>query len=90
MNNIVDSFYHKQTIAIPVKTSRKTNAPFHMSTNSIHSDNILRKASKKPQNAEKLSRLREELCISLNNDKKNFIEKARSGQKTIHINWWDK
>ena len=81
VDNIVDSFYHKlevaSSIAIPLKTSRRTNAPFYMSSNSIHLENKLRTALKNAQNAEKISRLREELSISLNNDKKNFVEKSK-------------
>ena len=81
VDNIVDSFYHKlevaSSIAIPLKTSRRTNAPFYMSSNSIHLENKLRTALKNAQNSEKISRLREELSISLNNDKKNFVEKSR-------------
>ena len=50
VDNIVDSFYHKlevaSSIAIPLKTSRRTNAPFYMSSNSIHLENKLRTALK--------------------------------------------
>ena len=80
-DNIVDSFYHKlelaSSIAIPLKTSRKTNAPFHISSNSIHLENKHRTAAKNTQNAEKISRLREELSISVINDKKHFVEKSK-------------
>ena len=78
IDNIVDSFYHKlelaSSISIPLKTSRKTNAPLYMSSNSNHSKNKLRTALKNIQNAEKISRRREELSISLNNDKRHFVE----------------
>ena len=78
---IVDSFYHKlelaSSIAIPLKTSRSTNANFYMSSNSIHLENKLKTALKKTQSAEKISRLREELSISLNNDRKHFVEKSK-------------
>ena len=81
IDNIVDSFYHKlelaSSIAIPLKTSRRTNAPFYMSCNSIHLENKLKTALKNTQSAEKISRLREELSISLNNDKKHFVEKSK-------------
>ena len=80
-DNIVDSFYHKlelaSSIAIPLKTSIKTNAPFYMSSNSIHLENKLRTALQNKQNAEKISRRREELSISLNNDKDQFVEKSK-------------
>ena len=40
IDNIVDSSYRKlelaSSIAIPLKTSRRTNAPFYMYSNSIH------------------------------------------------------
>ena len=48
-----------------------------MSSNSIHLENKLRKALKSTQNAEKISRLREELSISLNNEKRHFVEKSK-------------
>ena len=57
-----------------------------MSSNSIHLENKLKTALKNTQSAEKISRLREELSISLNNDEKNFVEKLKSGQRTMHIN----
>ena len=81
IDNIVDSFYHKlelaSSIAIPLKTSRRTNAPFYMSSNSIHLENKHKTALKITQSSEKISRLREELSISLNNDKKHFVEKSK-------------
>ena len=90
IDNNVDSFYHKlelaSSVAIPLKTFRRNNARFYMSSNSIHLENQLKTALKNTQSAEKLSRLREELSISLNNDKKHFNEKAKSGQQTVHIN----
>ena len=56
IDNIVDAFYHKlelaSSIAISLKTSRKTNAPFYMSSNSIHLENKLKTASKNTQSAE--------------------------------------
>ena len=48
-----------------------------MSSNSIHLENKLKTALKKTQSAEKISRFREELSISLNNDKKHFVEKSK-------------
>ena len=48
-----------------------------MSSNSIHSENKLKTALKNTQSAEKISRLREGLSISLNNDKKHFVEKSK-------------
>ena len=79
--NIFDSFYHKlelaSSIAIPLKTSRRTNAPFYMSSNSIHLANKLKTALKNTQSAAKISRLREELSTSLNNDTKHFVEKSK-------------
>ena len=90
IDNIVDSFYHKlelaSSIAIPLKTSIRTNAPFYMSSNSIHLENKLKTSLKNTQSAEKNSRLREELSFSLDNDKKHFVKKAKSGQRTMHIN----
>ena len=81
IDNIVDSFYHKlelaSSIAIPLKTSRRTNVLFYMSSNSIHLENKLKTALKNIQSAEKISRLRGELSISLNNDKKHFVEKSK-------------
>ena len=81
IDNIADSFYHKlelaSSIAIPLKTSRRTNAPLYISSNSIHLENKLKTALKNTQSAEKISRLREELSISLNNDKKHFVEKSK-------------
>ena len=63
-DNIVDSYYHKlelvSSIAVPLKTSRRTNAPFYMSSYSIHLENKLKTALKNTQSAEKISRLREE------------------------------
>ena len=48
IDNIVDSFYHKlelaSSIAISLKTSRRTNAPFYMSSNSSHLENKLKTA----------------------------------------------
>ena len=74
-------FYHKlelaSSIAIPLKTSRVTNAPFYMSSNSIYLEYKFRTALKNPQNAEKISRLREELSIFQNNDKKHSVEKSK-------------
>ena len=81
IDNIVDSFYHKlvlaSSIAIPLKTSRKTIALFYMSSNSIHLENKLRKSLKNIQNAEKISRLREDLSITLINGKKHYLEKSK-------------
>ena len=81
IDNIVDPFYHKlelaSSIAIPLKTSRRTNAPFYMPSDSIHLENKLKTALKDTQSAEKISRLREELSNSLNNDKKHFVEKSK-------------
>ena len=81
IDNIVDSFYHKlelaSSIAIPLKTFRRTNVLFYMSSNSIHLENKLKTALKNTQSAEKISRLRGELSISLNNDKKHFVEKTK-------------
>ena len=81
IDNIVDSFYHKlelaSSIAIPIKTSRRTNATFYTSSNSIQLENKLKAALKNAHSAEKISRLREELSISLNKDKKNFVEKSK-------------
>ena len=81
IDNIVDSFYPKlelaSSIAIPLKTYRRTSAPFYMSSSSIHLENKLETALKNTQSAEKTSRLREELSISLNNDKKHFVEKNK-------------
>ena len=89
IDNIVYSFYHKlelvSSIAIPHKTSRRTNGIFYMSSNSIHIENKLRTALKNTQNAEKIARHREELSIFLNNDKKHFVEKSKSDQQTMHI-----
>ena len=80
-DNIIDSFYHTLELsssnAIPLKTSRRTKAPFYRSSNSIQLENKLRTALKKTQNAEKISRLRDELSISLNKDKKHFVEKDK-------------
>ena len=74
-DNIVDSFYHKleltSSVAIPLKTSRRTTEPFYMSSNSIHLEKKLRTALKNTQNAEKISQLREELSISLINETNN-------------------
>ena len=81
IDNIVDSFYHKleltSSIAFPLKTSRRTNVLFYMSSNSIHLENKLKTALKNTQSAEKISRLRGELSISLNNDKKLFVGKSK-------------
>ena len=56
--------YHKlelaSSIAVPLKTSRRTNENFQNTRNAV-----------------KISRLGEELSISLNNDKKNFAEKSK-------------
>ena len=77
IDNVVNSIYHKlelaSSIAIPLKTSRITNAPFYMSSNSFHLEPKIRTVLKNTKNAEKFSRFREELSISLNNDKKNFV-----------------
>ena len=81
IDNIVDSFYHKlelaSSIAIPLKTSRRINAPFYMSSNSIQFENKLKTALRNTQSAEKISRIREEASISLNTDKKHFVEKSK-------------
>ena len=51
IDNFFDSFYQKlelaSSIAIPLKTSRRTNAPFYMSSSSIHLENKLKTALKK-------------------------------------------
>ena len=81
IDNILDSFYHKlelaSSIAIPLKTSKRTHALFFMSSNSIHSENKLKTALKNTQSAEKISRLSEQLSISINNDKKHFVKKSQ-------------
>ena len=81
IDSIADSFNHKlelaSSIAIPLKTPRRTNAPFSMSSNSIQLENKLKTALKSTQSAEKISRLREELFISLNKVKKHFVEKSK-------------
>ena len=81
IDNIVDSFYRKielaSSMAIPLKNSRRNNAPCYMSSNGIHLENKLKTALKITQSAENISRLREELSTSLNNDKKYFVEKSK-------------
>ena len=51
IDNNFDSFYHKlelsSSIAIPLKISRRTNAPFYMSSNSTHLETKLKTTSKK-------------------------------------------
>ena len=80
IDDIVDNFYHKlelaSSIAIPLKISRRNNAPSYMTSNNTHLNNKLETALKNFQNAEKISKIREELSISLNDDKKIFVEKS--------------
>ena len=81
IDNIADSSYEKLELAysnvIPIKTSERTNATFYLSSNGIHLEKKLKTALKNTQSPEKILRLREELSISINNDKKHFVEKSK-------------